>query len=237
MGQLFGKPKARNDSSNPVTRTREHQRKEQQVSDKDKAVLDLKNARDRLKKYRKKLETESSQLTDQAKELIRAQQRDRALLLLKLRKHKEKAVNQINDQLITVMQQIEDVEWTLISVQVFDAIKSGTNLLNKIHEEISVESVQSLLEETNEAIEVENQINAVLAGQITQIEETDLLDELNQLMAQHAQPVADRKDVEVSNVILSMPEAPTGKITVFPAAPDHDIIIKEEEAAEAAVAA
>lgn len=41
------------------------------VTSKDRAVLELKVARDKLKKYQKKLEKESVKLTEQAKALIR----------------------------------------------------------------------------------------------------------------------------------------------------------------------
>lgn len=212
MGQLFGK---RSKPSSSESSTREEKLRSQNVSEKDKATLELKNARDRLKKYRKRLEIESQKLTEQAKEHIRLQQRDRAMLLLKLRKHKEKAVDEINNQLISVMQQIEDLEWAAISVQVLNAIKSGTSLLNAIHDEISVDDVQSLLDETTEAIEVENQINAVLAGSITSLDESDLLAELDQLTA------------DPSQVNVQLPQEPTGRITILPKTPDHEIKVKE----------
>jgi hypothetical protein len=35
-----------------------------------------------------------------------------------------------------------------------NALKAGTNALNKLHEDMSIEDVEKLLEETNEAIEV-----------------------------------------------------------------------------------
>ena len=53
MGSLFGKPEKSKstDKSKPVPVTRPGN----EVNDKDKAILDLKNARDRLKKYKKKV--------------------------------------------------------------------------------------------------------------------------------------------------------------------------------------
>jgi charged multivesicular body protein 6 len=216
MGQLFGK----SSKQSPRSSTREEKIRSQNVSEKDKATLELKNARNRLKKYRKRLEIDSQKLTEQAKEHLRLQQRDRAMLLLRLRKHKEKTVDEINNQLITVMQQIEDLEWASISVQVLNAIKAGTSLLNAIHEEISVDDVQSLLDETNEAIEVENQINALLAGSISSLDDNDLLAELDQLTANPNQ------------VNIQLPQEPTGDITILPQAPEHDIKPKEANTAD-----
>ena len=39
-------------------------------------------------------------------------------------------------------------------MEVMNALRSGTDALNKIHQQMSLEDVESLLEETNEAIEV-----------------------------------------------------------------------------------
>lgn len=49
MGNLFGSPKK------STHKSEESQRPKASVTSKDKAILDLKNARDRLKKYRKKV--------------------------------------------------------------------------------------------------------------------------------------------------------------------------------------
>ncbi len=51
MGSLFGKPEKTNHSNQPQKSTNPQQK----VTEKDRAVLDLKNARDRLKRYRKKV--------------------------------------------------------------------------------------------------------------------------------------------------------------------------------------
>jgi hypothetical protein len=49
MGNLFGKSHA------PTAAPKAQEKPGSVVTDKDRAVLDLKNARDRLKKYRKKV--------------------------------------------------------------------------------------------------------------------------------------------------------------------------------------
>lgn len=51
-----------------------------QITSKDKAILDLKNARDRLKKYQARLDIEANQLHDSAKRLLQAGKRVRAVL-------------------------------------------------------------------------------------------------------------------------------------------------------------
>lgn len=50
-----------------------------QVTSKDKAILDLKNARDRLKKYQARLDIEAQQLHESAKKLLQAEKRVRCI--------------------------------------------------------------------------------------------------------------------------------------------------------------
>lgn len=93
-------------------------------------------------------------LQDQAKVLIKNQQKDRALLVLKLKRFREKEVNNIDAQLLSVLEMIENVEWEYSNMEVMKALKAGNNALNSIHEQMSLEDVEALLEETNEAIQV-----------------------------------------------------------------------------------
>lgn len=93
-------------------------------------------------------------MTEQAKELIKEKKKERALLVLKLKRFKEKEVSNLDGQLISILEMIDNVEWEHANLQVYKALKAGTASLNKMHEEMSYEDVAALLEETNEAIEV-----------------------------------------------------------------------------------
>ena len=91
--------------------------------------------------------------------MIKQQKKDRALLVLKLRKYKENELNQLDAKLLSIMEMIEQVEWESANMEVLKALKAGNDVLNKFHQEMSVEDVEALLEETNEAIEVRVQSN------------------------------------------------------------------------------
>ena len=49
---------------------------------------------------------------------------------------------------------IENVEWEYSNLEVMKALKAGNAALNKMHDQMSVEDVEALLEETNAAIQV-----------------------------------------------------------------------------------
>jgi Snf7 len=110
--------------------------------------------RDKLRRYQGKLENDSKKLEAQVKELIALRLKNRALLVLKLKRFKEKELDKIESKLMTIQTQINDVEWASINVSILNAIEAGTKELNRIHEERSVEDVQLLIDESNEAIEV-----------------------------------------------------------------------------------
>lgn len=99
------------------------------------------------------MEAESNKLTDEARHLIKRDLKDRALLVLKVKKFKEKEVTNIDGKLVSVHEMIQSVEWEYNNLEVMKALRSGTDALNKIHEQMSLEDVESLLEETNEAIQ------------------------------------------------------------------------------------
>jgi charged multivesicular body protein 6 len=71
-----------------------------------------------------------------------------------MKRMKEKEVENIDHQLISVMDMVNNIEWEATNLQVMKALKEGNSALNKLHNEMSYEDVVNLLDETNEAIEV-----------------------------------------------------------------------------------
>lgn len=135
---------------------------------------------------------DSDTLLEQAKQLIRQEQKNRALLVLKLRRFKDAEADKVDAELMTVLEMIENVEWEHANMEVLRALKAGTASLNKLHEEMSLDDVADLLDETNAAIAVENQINEMIAGQFDTGDNEELERELAELMGE-TQPVAEQK--------------------------------------------
>ncbi|KAG7381402.1 3-hydroxymethyl-3-methylglutaryl-CoA lyase [Phytophthora pseudosyringae] len=187
-----------------------------QVTSKDKAILDLKNARDRLKKYQARLDIEASQLHDSAKRLLQAGKRDRAKLALKLKKYKEQQMHQADEHLIQVLGMLDTVEWETQQLQVFEGLKAGNSILNAIHksmlvvarrltiaswvlmQEMTVEAVEELMLETEEAQATANEISRIIGGSLTVEDEDAVLSEL-----------AEIEKLEADALAVAMPEAPS----------------------------
>lgn len=150
-------------------------KKKRKVSSADRAVLDLKNARDRLRKYQTKLEAENATLTRQAAALLRAGKKDRAVLTLKFRRFREAKIADADAQLLRLEEMVNTIEWETQQAAVLASLKQGTDALNKIHSEMTVEAVEDLLDDSREAQDTANRISALLAGEI---DEAGLEDEL-----------------------------------------------------------
>ncbi|KAF1318534.1 Hydroxymethylglutaryl-coa lyase, mitochondrial precursor, partial [Globisporangium splendens] len=184
-----------------------------QVTSKDKAILDLKNARDRLKKYQARLDIEAQQLHESAKKLLQAEKRDRAKLALKVKKFKEQQIKQADEHLLTVLEMLDTVEWETQQLKVFEGLKAGNSILNAIHKEMTVEAVENLMLETEEAQETANEISRLIGGSLTVEDEDSVLLEL-----------AEIERLEAEALALVMPEAPTAE----PAAIDDDLVVLED---------
>lgn len=102
MGSLFGKHKK------PVSR----------VTEQDKAILQLKQQRDKLKQYQKRIEVNLERDRQLAKKLLDDGKRERAKLLLKKKKYQEKLLQNTDNQLEKLEQLTHDLEFAVVEVQV-----------------------------------------------------------------------------------------------------------------------
>jgi hypothetical protein len=134
------------------------------VTEVDRAVLDLKNARDRLRRYRAKLEGDEERLVLRAREARAAGRRDQALGLLRLRKFKQQQLQQTEDQLLNVLQMVETIDSKQNESEVLAAMKSGKDALRRMHEETTVEHVLDLMDQIAEEHAVEQEVTEILAG-------------------------------------------------------------------------
>jgi charged multivesicular body protein 6 len=167
------------------------------ISEHDRAVLDLKVARDRLKKYQRKLDGDAATLVKQAQVLVLEGRRDRALMLLKIKKYKLQQSDKADAQLFTVTELIDSVEWEGQQSQVLAALAEGTKALNALHASMPIEDVEQLMADTQEALDYEAEISSVIAGSWSPESESSLMEEFaaleKELAAESAEEQAKTK--------------------------------------------
>jgi charged multivesicular body protein 6 len=136
--------------------------KKVQVTSVDRTILDLKNSRDRLQRYRTKLETDLDRLVVQAKAAKLHGRNETALGLLRLRKFKRDQLQNCEDQLLNVMQLVETIGSRQNDAQMLAAMKNGKDALKLLHEETTVDDILNLMEAIQEEHEVEQEVSDIL---------------------------------------------------------------------------
>ncbi|KAJ6239720.1 charged multivesicular body protein [Anaeramoeba flamelloides] len=182
MGSLFGKKKNKN----------------QEITSQDRAVLELKVQRDNLTRSRKKIEFVIDKETEIAKQCLRAKKRKQALLALRRKKWQEQTLEKVEKMLTNVEEMTQSIEFKQMEQKVFDSLKSGKDALQQLNKMMSVEEVEQLMEENEEAMSYQNEIQELLAGQLTQEDEEDVLKELDEII----EMAQDEKEI-------NMPKVPT----------------------------
>jgi len=169
------------------------------ITEQDRAVLKLKQQRDKLKMYQRKIDAQQITLKKQASELIKAGRKDRALTLLKKRKVQDKLYEQASQQLTNIEKMTEDLEWAQIQVDIIKKLDQGNKALKELHKICSVEEVEMVMEETAETIAYQQEIDAAFMGvSIDQgVDEDELENELADLLG---------------DSVPEMPVVPTSKL-------------------------
>lgn len=200
------------------------------VSDKDRAMLDLKRARDKLRKFRNKLEKDGENLTMRARELVQSNKNEKALFVLKMRKFKLKGAENVEAQLARVLTMIETIDWQEQSTVVLKALESGTQALNKMHEEMPLDLVESILEDNEEAVERQESISELLKSSLDEADNAELESELAALEK-------DMVDAPPINLPAAPSAAPVAKTDSLPAAPITKVKLDDSKMVPAPVGA
>ncbi|XP_068631943.1 charged multivesicular body protein 6-A [Battus philenor] len=192
MGALFGK------SKKPASR----------VTEQDKAVLQLKQQRDKLKQYQKKIELNLERDRQLAKKLLAEDKRERAKLLLKKKRYQEQLLQNTDAQLEKLELLTHDLEFTQIEVQVLEGLKTGNAALKKVHEILNVEEIEKIMDETQEGIEKQREIDELISGQLTSEDDEAIEAELEAILDVSDQLPEVPTDTLAENSAEEVPERP-----------------------------
>lgn len=174
----------------------------------DRATLDLKNSRDRLSRYRAKLDKDVEKLAARAKTLHDEGKSKQALQLMRLRKNKLREVDRVEQQLLSVLQLVDKIAEKKNEQEVIVAMKRGKDALQKMHDQMGIDDVLNLMDGIRDQDDVERQINEALGQDIVSADLDDeaVLAELNQL----EEELRLEKDMTSSaEVKVKMPDVPS----------------------------
>ncbi|VDI43248.1 charged multivesicular body protein 6 [Mytilus galloprovincialis] len=155
---------------------------ESRVTEQDKAVLQLKQQRDKLKQYQKKINVQIEKDRTVAKQLLHDGRKDKAKLMLRKKKFQESLLEKTDGQLDNIDRMVTDLEFAQVESQVVQGLKVGNESLKKLHQLLSLEDVEKIMDETREGIEYQQEIDDLLSGGLSAQDEDDVLAELDAIV-------------------------------------------------------
>ncbi|CAN9103611.1 Snf7-domain-containing protein [Alternaria alternata] len=170
------------------------------ISAQDKAILDMKNQRDKLRQYQKRITVLTDREKEIAKECLAKGDTGKAKLALRRKKYQEGLLSKTDAQLAQLEILTSDVEFALVQKDVLFGLQQGTAVLKEIHKEMGgIENVEKLLGENEEARAYQEEISELLANKMSNQDEDEVEDELDALEA------------EVNGTVPALPDAPVAQ--------------------------
>ncbi|KAM9964407.1 hypothetical protein ACTFIW_004170 [Dictyostelium discoideum] len=167
--------------------------KVQPIQETDFGILKLQTTYEALKQQESKLLTDIEEISNTIKESIRIKQKNHALLQLK----KKKLLESILEKRATASTNIHEILFSIESAksnqQIIESLCTGVSTLKKVNQEISVDQVDSILDDYQDAITNQREIddamksgfNSVESLSSADIDEDQLEKELDQMLQDH----------------------------------------------------
>jgi len=150
------------------------------VSERDRAILQIKNVKDELGRTEKRLNSEVENLKLQSLELVKNGNKERALLLLQLKKNKTARMDNIVKQIHTLEDNLNKIDEAKMNNNIMKALETASKELKYYNESTPLDKVLELLDDVDEQTRIQKEISIALgSGSITDYNDEDLLNELD----------------------------------------------------------
>lgn len=180
------------------------------ITAQDRAIYQLKQQRDKLKQYQRKLDHVIARQTELARDALKRNQPERAKVYLRSKKQQESTIAKTYEQLGNLEHLIGTIEFKLIEKDVVQGLTIGSDVLKRLNTEMSVERIDKLLdtvdEENMKAAEILDMLG-MTGLSLSNGEENEVDEELRRLEAE-------------TGIAPKLPEAPSDDIKEQPRLPD-----------------
>ena len=190
------------ESANENRHLRNSNRNQVQLSQTEKAILDCKSCRDKIKRYIKSLEQKSENSMTKVRELLQKKQRDRAKFYLKQSKLFSEQTKVADGQLEMINQQISNIESTTNMAECAAVLSNGNKVLKQLQNEVNIEHWENIRDDLEELKERDDEIKEFFKEKGIEQEELDEQcdDEINKLLE------------EIHGNDIDLPQVPKEKI-------------------------
>ena len=131
----------------------------------------------------------------------------RAKLILRKKKYQENLLGTTDKELEALEKLTNDLEFAQVQQKVLDGLKVGNEALKKIHEILTIDEVERIMDETREGIEKQQEIDAIIStGALSQEDEDSVAAELEELLASTLPAIDEDIDDKLPDVPTGEPE-------------------------------
>ena len=153
-----------------------------EINQEERALLDCKICRDKIKKYIKKLEKNAALKRVKAKESLQNKNKDRAKLYLRQSKMYSEQIKTAYGQLEMIENQISQIETAQSQRDALSVLKQGNEVLKKLQSEVNVEKFQEISDDMDELKEQQNDLTEFFKNRGIEEDDEELDNELDKLL-------------------------------------------------------
>lgn len=127
--------------------------------------------------------------------------RRRAKLILRKKKYQENLLKTTDNELEALEKLTADLEFSQVQQQVLDGLKIGNEALKKIHDVLTIDEVEKIMDETREGIEKQQELDALISSGVLSLDdENSVAAELEELIASTLPHIDDDIDEKLPDV-------------------------------------
>lgn len=129
-------------------------------------------------------------------------------MILRKKKYQENLLGTTDKEIEALEKLTNDLEFAQVQQQVLDGLKVGNEALKKIHEILTIDEVERIMDETREGIEKQQEIDAIIStGALSQEDEDSVAAELEELVASTLPAIDEDIDDKLPEVPTEEPVA------------------------------
>lgn len=126
-------------------------------------------------------------------------------MILRKKKYQENLLATTDNELEALEKLTHDLEFSQVQQQVLDGLQVGNEALKKIHDILTIDEVERIMDETREGIEKQQEIDAIIAtGALSQEDEDSVAAELEELVASTLPAI----DEDIDDKLPAVPTEP-----------------------------
>ena len=161
----------------------------------EKAIIDCKQSRDKLKAYIKRLDNNEKSKKEQAKESLKIKDKDKAKYYLSQSKMYKIQKDNSQNQLAVIEDQIGRLDSAKTQKEVFAVLENTNKVLVELQKEVNIEKLEKISDDLNEIKANSDEITNFFKNHNVDLDENE--DEINKEMEKLMKMEADKMEEEL----------------------------------------